>query len=100
MIVIPAQRQENQAVQDNPKPHKEFEASLGYTPVTGVSGGPAPSPPRHLSLPTDLMTEMLAHFWGQEGTVPEAFLDVLMARLGFSDGQYAVSWGQASILVL
>lgn len=46
------------------------------------------------------MTEMLAHFWGQEGTVPEAFLDVLMARLGFSDDQYAVSWGQASILVL
>lgn len=52
MIVIPAQRQENQAVQDNPKPHKEFEASLGYTPVTGVSGGPAPSPPSHLSLQT------------------------------------------------
>lgn len=29
---------------------------------------------------------MLAHFWGQGRIVPEMFLDVFMARPGFSNG--------------
>lgn len=32
------------------------------------------------------MMDMLAYFRGQEGTVPEMFLDVLLISFGFSNG--------------
>lgn len=45
MIMNPSTEAGEQDVQDNRQLHKEFEASLGYTPIMGVNCSTSPSPP-------------------------------------------------------